>query len=335
MSDDKKSDSAHHAASAANTALVALAALTAALVWSYWTSLTAMAGKWANDPQYSHGWLVPVFSGAYLWYRRDRLALSSIGPNAWGLALLAAALGMRLAATQYYVEWFDGLSLVAAVGGVVLLAAGFRTLKWALPGVLFLAFMVPLPYTIESAMKQPLRELGTVVSTYAIQTLGITAFAEGNVIVVDEARIGVAEACSGLRMLVIFFALSTGVAIVSERSWWERLLIVASAVPIALIANVTRITTTAILHVLAGAEIADKVFHGLAGWLMMPLGLALLGAELWLITRLFIVEQEIPLTPVAGLGPFVPARNNAADARSLPGAATGAAAEKVSSSQRK
>jgi exosortase len=144
--------------------------------------------------------------------------------------------------------------------------------------------------------------MGTISSTYVMQTLGMRVYSEGNVIVMDSHSIGVAEACSGLRMLVIFFALSTAVAMISQRAWWERLLVVLSAVPIALIANITRITVTGILFQVAGAEIAEKVFHDLAGWLMMPFGLALLGIESWILSRLFIQEDEVPLPPVTGFG---------------------------------
>src|SRR5205823_12397771 len=100
----------------------------------------------------------------------------------------------------------------------------------------------------------------TIISTYALQTFGFAAFAEGNVIRMGEVHIGVVEACSGLSMLVIFFALSTAVAIVVSRPLWERLLLAASAIPIALASNVTRITVTGALHKLVGPELANYVF---------------------------------------------------------------------------
>ncbi|HLJ10424.1 MAG TPA: exosortase/archaeosortase family protein [Planctomycetaceae bacterium] len=279
-------------------AIIAFAVLAAGLVWGYWSTLGVMAQKWAHDPQYSHGWIVPLFSAAFLWIRRDKFP-TKVHFSAWGLALLGFSVAVRLTGAFFYFEWFDFLSIVPAVAGLTLLCFGWAVLRWALPSILFLTFMIPLPFTIETAMRGPLRKLGTVASTYVMQTLGMAAFSEGTVIVMDnDIRIGVAEACSGLRMLMIFFALATAVAMLSQRAPWERLVIVLSAVPIALIANVTRITVTGILHATAGSEIADLVFHDLAGWLMMPFGLALLGAELWLLSRLFIVEQEIPLAPL-------------------------------------
>jgi exosortase len=166
--------------------------------------------------------------------------------------------------------------------------------------------MVPLPFTIEVGLSHPLQRIGTIVSTFILQTLGVAAYAEGNIIVMGETRIGVVEACSGLSMLMIFFALSTAVTLLSRRSPLERTIIFLSAVPIALAANITRIVATAILHKVAGRELADLVFHDLAGWLMMPLALGML----WLVMRLLdwllvpIPEREPALPEFAWAGPL-------------------------------
>jgi exosortase len=282
--------------------LALLGLVTAATLWSYWSTLASMSRVWAHNPQYSHGWLVPIFSAVLLWNRRAMFPADKLQPSAWGLLFLAMACGLRLFAAFFYFEWFDWASLLPAILGILLLFGGWSVVKWALPGLLFLGFMIPLPFTVDTMMRGPLRRVGTVMATYVMQTIGLPAFSEGYTIVMDKARIGVVEACSGIRMLMIFFALSTAVAILSRRPLWERLLIVASAVPIALIANVARITVTGILHETVSSEAANLVFHDLAGWLMMPLGLVLLGIEMWLLSRLFIVEQEFPLTPVPGLG---------------------------------
>lgn len=284
------------------TSLIPFAALLAVLLWAFWSSLLEMSGRWANDPQYSHGYIVPIFACVLLWFRKDSFPFGTVRTNLWGLGLLLAAVTFRISAAQYYLEWFDSLSIVPMVAGVVLLCFGWPVLRWSAPAIAFLVYMVPLPYSLESAMRGPLRRLGTIASTYVMQTLGLSVYSEGNVIVMNEHSIGVAEACSGLRMLVIFFALSTAVAMISQRAWWERLLVVVSAIPIALIANITRITVTGILFQVAGAEIAEKVFHDLAGWLMMPFGLALLGLESWVLSRLFIQHDEVPVAPIAGFG---------------------------------
>src|SRR5262249_40857049 len=154
-----------------------------------------------------------------------------------------------------------------------LLLGGWRILRWALPSIAFLAFMVPLPWRVENALGPPLQFVATTVSTYLLQTLGFMAFAEGFVIHLNEAKIGIVEACSGLSMLMTFIALSTAAAMVVKRPMLDRVVLVASAIPVALLANITRITLTGILHETVGGGAADAFYHDLAGWLMMPLAL--------------------------------------------------------------
>jgi exosortase len=249
--------------------------------------------KWAQDPQYSHGYLVPAFSLYLLWWRRDRLQGTRLEPRWWGVGLLGVGFALRLAGAYFYFAWFEAVSLLPMLAGTALLLGGYPALRWAAPAVGFLVFMIPLPFRLETGLAQPLQQIATQASTYTLQTLGFPALAEGNVILVDKARIGVVEACSGLGMLLLFFALATALVIRVERPWYERLVIVASAAPVAVAANVVRITVTAFLHLTVGGRWADLVFHDLAGWLMMPLALGMLWAELRILSRL-LVERPAP-----------------------------------------
>jgi exosortase len=264
------------------------AAFAGVVVWSYWPVLAGMAEKWAADPQYSHSYLVPLFSLYLLWHGRAHAARAAGGPSWWGLPVIAAGVLLRLAGAYFYFDWLEAMSLLPLLAGGALLLAGGWALRWSWPAVAFLAFMVPLPFRVETALSQPLQRIATQVSTYVLQLLGRPAFAEGNVIVVGDARIGVVEACNGLGMMLLFFALSTAVAILSRRSLIERILIVASAIPVAVTANVARVTVTSFVHDVLGRRWADVVFHDLAGWLMMPLALGMLWLELWVLGRLFV-----------------------------------------------
>ena len=279
-----------------------LAALGLALLGSYWTTLARMAERW-QQPQYSHGFLVPGFALVVLWSRRQALQGAVIQPSWWGLVLLGAGLACRLAAARMDLDFADGSSLLLTLAGLTLLLGGWGTWRWAWPAIAFLAFMLPMPYMVETALGQPLRRLATGVSTYVLQTLGYPALAEGNVIHIEDLRLGVIDACSGLGMLVTFFALATALALIARAPLVDRLVIVASAIPIALIANVARITATAVAHYALGSAAAKVVMHDLAGWLMMPLALALLWLELRYLALLFEVVpecQDLPL-PLPGI----------------------------------
>ncbi len=272
-----------------------LAGLGASL-WAFWTTLGEAAERWAHDPQYSHGYLVPVFAALLLWLRRGRLDRAALAPSWWGLPVLLAGVAARLAGTWFSLDWLEGVALLPCVAGAWLAASGRAGWRWAWPAVLFLGFMIPLPHRVAVAAAEPLQHLATVASCFALQTLGLPAVPEGNVILLNDARIGIVEACSGLRMLVVFFALSSGVALVIRRPLGERLVIVGSAVPIALFANLVRITATGVLHETAGREFADDFFHDVGGWLMMPFALGLLWLELRLLARLLI--DAAPAGPV-------------------------------------
>jgi len=280
------------------------------LVLSYGNSLDyrGVMQFWEN-PKYSHGWLVPLFTVVLLWLRYEPFAPVTASARWAGLALLCAGLGIRLAATYYPNRVPEMDSFVISVAGVFLLVGGWKMMRWAGPAVAFLIFMFPLPSFLDSGLLSPLQKLATAASTYALQTIGIAAYSDGNRIVIGEINLGVVDACSGLRMLTIFVALAVAITLITDRPIWERIVIVLSAVPIALTVNIVRITVTGILHLTVGPELADKVFHDLAGWVMMPMALGLMYVEFQILSHLIIEESASgPLqigsrNPAGGRGP--------------------------------
>jgi exosortase len=284
---------------------LAVGGLAVALLWVFWPSLADMAGAWLGSSQYSHGFVVPLFAGYLLWARREKLAGAGLRPSLWGLPVLAAGLGLRFAGTYIFFDWFSAAALIPCLMGVVLLWGGWRGLGWAWPAIAFLVFMIPLPYRLEVALAHPLQRLATVVSTYSLQTLGFVAFSDGNIIRLGTVPLNVAEACSGLKMLMVFFALSTGVVLIVPQAWWKRAVILLSAIPIAILANLIRIIVTAILYKTVDSEIAEVVFHDVFGYLMPFIALALLWAELGLLSWMVISSpvEEMPLFPFGGFGP--------------------------------
>jgi exosortase len=271
------------------------AVLLLALLGAYLPALVDVVLRWTHDPKYSHGYLVPVFAAWLLWrrLRRADYTISFAGrPAYWGLFLLAAGLACHLAGVYFYVDWFAEASLLISLAGLCACLGGWLLLRLAAPSIAFLAFMLPLPYQVEAALTGPLQTLATQASTFLLQMLGFTASCAGNVITMEAGQVGVVDACSGLGMMVTFFALTTAVAIVIDRSWLEKVIIVASAVPVALAANITRITVTGVLFQVKGKYWADLVFHDLAGYLMMSFALLLVGLELLLLSRLLVEARE-------------------------------------------
>jgi exosortase len=280
------------------SASVATLLLGGCLLWSLWTGLVEMAERWSTDPRYAHGYLVPIFSLALLWMRRARLDELKPSQSTWGLVFVGLGAAVQLAGGYFQIGTgtLEGLSLIPYLGGLVLLLGGWPALKWAWVSIGFLAFMIPLPWRVENALGPPLQFIATTASTYLLETLGFMAFAEGYVIQLNDARIGVVEACSGLSMLITFIALSTAAALVVKRPLLDRIVLVVSSIPVALLANIARITLTGILHETVGGHVASKFYHDMAGWLMIPLALILYWLEIWILSRLLIeTKYEAPL----------------------------------------
>jgi exosortase len=191
------------------------------------------------------------------------------------------------------------LSMLPFFAGVAIVVGGWQGLRWAWPAVLFLFFMIPLPGAVQGVASQQLQAVATRLSVFVIQTLGIPAVAQGNVIQLTEQPLEVARACSGLRMMMLFFAICIGAAFISHRPLWERLIMIASAAPIAVMSNVARIVLTAVLYEIAGRwpsvinlETASETIHNWAGYLMMPFGLLLLLVEMSLLSKLLIAPTS-------------------------------------------
>jgi len=266
------------------------------LLWSLWPVLLAMADRWSTDPRYAHGYLVPVFSLALLGMRRSRLNGIEPRENAWGLAFVVLGAIFQLVGGYFRIGTLDGLALLPYLGGLALLVGGWPILGWAWPSIAFLAFMIPLPFRVENYLGPPLQSMATTASTYVLQTLGLMAFAEGYVIHLNEATIGVVEACSGLSMLITFIALSTAAALVVKRPVVDKIVLVLSSIPVALLANILRITLTGILHDRVGGHAATTFYHDLAGWVMIPFALILYWFEIWILSHLVIeTKYESPL----------------------------------------
>lgn len=268
--------------------------------WTYWPVLILMAEKWWRDPQFSHAMLVPPFALFLAWRKWNRAEFLAGPPCWWGLALLLVGAGLRMIGARYFVDFFEAVSIIPVIGGTVLLVFGWKAFRQTWMAIAFLVFMVPLPHRIETGLSLPLQRLATQGSTFVLQTLGLPAFAEGNVIVIGETRVGVVEACNGLGMFLMFIAVSFGVAIIAQRPHWEKITLVLSAIPIAVGVNIIRIVMTTLAYQFLNKDLVDSVAHDFAGWLMMPMAILFLMLELKLLSLFFVeVDAESDRRPMS------------------------------------
>lgn len=280
--------------------LLAFALGVVALSWAYWSTLEDMVRRWTQDPTYSHGYLVPIFAALLLYMRRGMLIPERCRPSWWGVLIVLAGTAVRVGSAYWSIYSPDRYSLVIVLLGVCVAFGGWHALRWAWPGIAFLVFMIPLPAGLDRALAGPLQRVATLVTANVLQTLGFVAEPEGNVLLLRSGTLEVEEACSGLRMFMTFCALSTAVAFLGARSPWKRIVLIVSALPLAIICNVARIALTGVVFELKGPQASAFVHNEIAGWLMIGLALMFLWLEMQLLSRLFVpVREEGPVPFVA------------------------------------
>ena len=272
--------------------IISLGLLALAFVWTYWTTWLRLVHAWNVEPDYSHGYFVVPLALFFLWLRKDRMPQPH-GPNWAGLALVFAGLSLHIVGSLYYLEPFNGWSMVVWLTGAAWLLGGREFCQWCLPSALFLVFMVPLPYSIEIMFRQPLQRIATEVSCWMLQSLGLPALAAGNVVAINDMELEVAQACSGLRIFVSIVALAFAYAVIVRRPWWIKALIFASALPIAVVANAVRVALVAVAYPYASTPASHRLAHDLAGWFVIPFAAALMGAFIWYLGKLIIQARPL------------------------------------------
>jgi exosortase len=271
---------------------LAAGVLLGALAFAYAPLFVYSFNQWLK-PDYSHGFLVPLFS-AYLIYRWWPEAPRKLRwPEPWGLAFIAGGMALFFVAGFYNIakEWLQGLSLVLNLSGAVLLLGGWNALKWCWPALAFLLFMFPLPHKVEHALGWYLQVIAARSSEFVLQTVGYPTYREGVILHVKEHTLEVQNACNGLSMLLTFLALSVGMVMIVKRPVLDKVLIILAAIPVAILANIIRISLTGVLYCAGGKELGDWLFHDFAGWLMMPIALGFLWVGLKLLDWVFVPDQ--------------------------------------------
>ncbi len=280
------------------TFYITLGVLSAVVLWSYWSTILLAADRWASDDQYSHGWLVPFFSLYLLWHRRDLIEAhrlrrgETLAPSWWCMPFLLLALVLRYIEVRFFYNGLDSLSMIPMFMGVMLAVGGWPAFRWSWPATVFLVFMVPLPFFLHTAMSTQLQGMATSMSAFTLQTLGLPAVAEGTQIMINESRVSVVEACSGLGMIVTFAALSTAVVLMINSRWWVKAGLLLGAIPVSIICNVVRICTYGVFKYAGYGPETMELIHDIVGWLMILLGIGLIFVELFVLERIVVAQDQ-------------------------------------------
>ena len=248
------------------------------MAWLYYSILFHLALQWGEDPNFSHGFLVPVFAIFVLWRERSRLFSLPLRPCSWGLLLMAFSLAMLVVGVLGAELFLARLSLLLLIAGVVVVCFGASHLRAALFPLCFLFLMIPIPAIVFNQITFPLQILASKVAGASLPWLGVPALREGNIINLPAMSLQVAEACSGIRSLLSLVTLAAiyGYLIISKN--WMRIALVLAAVPIAIVANSLRIVVTGLLVQYWSPEKAEGFFHIFSGWLVFLVSIGMLCA---------------------------------------------------------
>jgi exosortase len=230
--------------------------------------LRDLAWQWWDDSNYTHGFLVPIFSGVLVWQRRKQLTALPAEGSWIGLFVLLLGIGILLLGDIGSENFLMRSSLIVILVGLVLFLLGSRVLRVVAFPLLFLIFMVPLPSTVFYAVALPLQTLAARNAAWTLDALGVPVLLDGNVIHLSKQSLGVAEACSGIRSLISLLSVSVGWAVLTLSGFWAVAIFVAAVVPITIVANAGRVVVTGLIGQWFGVEYAQGFFHTFSSWLV-------------------------------------------------------------------
>ncbi|NLE29993.1 MAG: exosortase/archaeosortase family protein [Phycisphaerae bacterium] len=277
---------------------VKIAVLSLLILWLYSHDIESMVTAWVHDGNWSHGFIIPLFSLYFLHQRREQL-LGAKRETSWaGVGLIVFSILLYLISIYPLKMGYPRLiAMLMTIFGTVLFCCGWKVIKVTWLPILYLFFAMPLPQRIYVELTMPMRRWA---STFSAAFLDMLPNLEANATsVVIEGfykgvpfTLNVAEACAGMRLMMAFFALSVAMAYLSDRPWWHRVILVCSSFPIALFCNFVRVTVTGILYVMVDPIYAKGGFHTALGLLMLPLAFFLYWVIAWMMNKIYEEVEE-------------------------------------------
>jgi exosortase len=262
-----------------------IAILMMAILGLYYPFIVPMVADWDQNDNYSHGYLIPFIAAFMIYTMRGELQKTDIKPATWGLIVITIGLCQLIVAKIGSEFFLQRTSLIVVIFGTALYVWGTKvTAKIGLP-LLYLLFMVPIPAIVWNRVAFPMQLFASVVTEQVISGIGLPIFREGNVLHLSETSLEVVDACSGLRSLLSMFALSFAFAFFADISRIKKFVLFFSAAPIAILTNIIRLVSTAILAKFMGERAAQGFLHDFSGILVFVIGLALL----------FLVQQFLSM----------------------------------------
>jgi exosortase len=260
-----------------NSTIVTFSWLALLLTICYAPVLSFLISDWSTNEDMGHGFFVPVIAGYIAWQNRHRLKPAPLRPNYAGLAIMVFAALQLYIATLGAELFLARTAFVFSLVGIVLYLGGMHNLKVLSFPLFLLLFMIPIPAIIYNQITFPLQLFASAVAETVLSAMGIPVLREGNILELANQKLSVVEACSGIRSLLSLGFLSLVYAYFFDNKVWMRAVLLIATVPIAIIANASRVTLTGILTEYK-PEYAEGFFHSAQGWLIFMVALVILVA---------------------------------------------------------
>ncbi len=247
----------------------------AALLLGYGSVLIELVKDWARDPNYSHGFLIPVVSIYLIWNNRLKIRETAAAPSLWGLIGLLVGAALLIVGAAGAEVFIQRISFILVLGSLALYFHGrARLLLIAFP-LVFLLLAIPLPYIIYYSLTGPMQAFAAKCAIWGLQVVGVQAIAQGNMIHLSNTSLEVAEACSGIRSLYAFLAVGALVAHSTPISLWGRLLVFFVAIPLSVAGNAVRVWGSGMGACLIGPEATEGTVHEMFGLLVFAVSLGI------------------------------------------------------------
>ena len=253
------------------------------LVLLYASVLRLLVAQWWTDPNYGHGFFVPLFSGYILWHQRERWTKSEIEPSNFGLLVMLGAVALLFIGSLGAELFTSRFSLLVLIAGIILFLAGWKMLRAVVFPLAFLIFMIPIPVIIYNQITFPLQLIASRLATVWLEVVGVPVLRDGNVLVLSNFSLEVAEACSGIRSLMSLIALAVAYGHLAEPRRWVRYVLVVLMVPSAIVTNAMRIMGAGVLAHKFGPQAAEGFLHQFSGWVVFLATLVLIFLCHWIL----------------------------------------------------
>ena len=284
--------------SASSRVYAVLALLIGSFGLLYWPVLSKLVHDWGINDNYSHGYLIPPLAGYLIWERRQQLR--AVPPNGtwFGLIVVLGSLLLLLAGLLGAELFLTRMALLGTLVGGVLFVLGWGHLRMLVFPLGVLLLMIPIPAILFNQVVFPLQLVASRAGEAALSGAGIPVLREGNIIILANTTLEVAEACSGIRSLVSLLTLAIVFGYFTDSRPGVRLAIALSAIPVAIAANALRVAGTGIAAHYYGSAAAEGFFHSFSGWIVFIAAFAMLFGVIRVL-RWLVPEPIQPRDPMS------------------------------------